>query len=168
MEAYQNLFSSHQLHVAQLLLSAADLKNSKRTQHINNTLSELLAQGNIIPIVNENDTVATKELRIGDNDQLSAELAVLINADQLILLTTVDGLLNEEGQLIETVENLDSVTHHAKDSKGNFSMGGMASKLTAIQHALENNIPTWIANGQKADQINQIIEGAIPSTRFTL
>jgi len=168
MQTYQNLFTEHKLNVAQLLISGADLKNERRSKNITNTLMELLNHESIIPIINENDTVATQELRIGDNDQLSSRLAALIKADQLILLTTVDGLLDENNELIESVSNIQDVLHLAKDSKGSFSIGGMASKLEAVQHTLDHKIPTRIANGNKASSLKEIINGETPSTVFSI
>ena len=92
MHAYENLFQNFQLNVAQLLLTAEDLDNENRSLHVMNTLHKLLQNGNIVPIINENDSVSVEELRVGDNDMLSAQVAKLLKARILVLLSTVNGL----------------------------------------------------------------------------
>ena len=96
MHLYASMFAKHQLNVAQLLLTHSDLDSRTRHQNAKNTLRRLLECKNVVPIINENDSVAVEELRFGDNDRLSAEVAVLAEAELLILLTSVNGLMDHE------------------------------------------------------------------------
>src|SRR3984885_11993673 len=100
MRLYETLFQRHGFHVAQLLLSHQDIDSRTRYQNARNTLERLLRFQNVVPVINENDPVAVEELRFGDNDSLSAEVAVLVDADLLILLTSVDGVLDEAGKTV--------------------------------------------------------------------
>ena len=129
MRAYETAFARYKLNVAQLLLTHSDLDSRIRRANAKNTLERLLAAGNIVPIINENDSVAVEELRFGDNDRLSAEVAMLAGAQLLIILTQVDGLLDEKGNVIPRVRDIDQVKNLATESKGKFSQGGMISKL---------------------------------------
>ncbi|MHA3775039.1 glutamate 5-kinase [Verrucomicrobiota bacterium sgz303538] len=148
MQSYATLFEQHGLNVAQLLLTHGDLDSRTRYANARNTLERLFERRTVVPIINENDSVAVEELRFGDNDRLSAEVAVLAEADILILLTSVDGLLDNDGQLVPRVEDVDAVAALARDEKGRLSVGGMVSKLQAVKLAVEAGIPTWIANGR--------------------
>src|SRR5919197_723975 len=100
MRAYETAFARYKLNVAQLLLTHSDLDSRTRRMNAKNTLERLLAAGNIVPIINENDSVAVEELRFGDNDRLSAEVAMLAGATLLVLLTSVDGLMDHAGKRI--------------------------------------------------------------------
>ena len=168
MHAYENLFQKFRLNVAQILLTAADFESEKRKMHVMNTLYRLLEAGNIIPIINENDTVAVEELRVGDNDMLSAKVADLLDARLLVMLSTVDGLQRADGSVVEEVCDIDSVTDHVRDDHGKFSIGGMASKLKAISVALDSGVETVIASGRKPRALGGIISGEGGGTRFTL
>jgi glutamate 5-kinase len=128
-------------------------------------LNRLLAEPRILPIINENDSVAVEELKFGDNDMLSVRVARLAGAKRVILLTSVDGLLDPEtNMLIPEVPAIDEVFHHVRDDKGRFSMGGMASKLAAIKFAVEAGIETHIAHGRHPERLVGIVGGI--STRF--
>ncbi|MDA7882291.1 glutamate 5-kinase, partial [Akkermansiaceae bacterium] len=128
MHRYETLFQQFDLNVAQLLLTGSDLKENR--ERVSATMHRLLDHGSIIPIVNENDSVAIEELRVGDNDMLSAKVAELLEANQLILFTTVDGLMPPDGgDIIEEVADVQDVLNFARDESGKFSIGGMASKL---------------------------------------
>jgi len=166
MESYTRHFAAHGLNVAQLLLTHGDLDSRTRHANARNTLEHLLRSG-VIPIINENDSVAVEELKFGDNDRLSAEVAMLANAGTLILLTSVDGLLDERGQTVRVVEDIDDVASLARNEKGKFSVGGMASKLQAVRLAVEAGIATHIASGRKPKQIAAILAGKPAGTRFT-
>jgi len=168
MESYARHFSDHGLNVAQLLLTHGDLDSRTRYENARNTLEHLLARRTVVPIINENDSVAVEELRFGDNDRLSAEVAVLAKADKLILLTSVDGLLNERGETVREVDDIDDVASLARNEKGRFSVGGMASKLQAVKLAVEAGISTHIASGRKAGQIPAILAGKTAGTRFSV
>lgn len=166
MQRYQTLFEHFDLDVAQLLLTGSDLRDNRN--RISATMMRLLQEGDIIPIVNENDSVAIEELRVGDNDMLSARVAELLGAQTLVLLTTVDGLLDQNDQLIEKVENLDEVTGLVRAESGKFSIGGMASKLEAVGYATEAGIEVMIANGRKPEQLTDLLAGKGSATRFSV
>jgi glutamate 5-kinase len=119
----------------------------------------LLAKGNVVPIINENDSVAVEELKFGDNDRLSAEVAMLAGADLLIILTQVDGLLDENEKVIPLVRDIDHVKRLANGSKGRFSVGGMTSKLEAVRMAVDAGITTMIINGRRLERIAALIAG---------
>lgn len=164
MQRYQTIFEQFDLDVAQLLLTGADLQESR--ERISATVHRLLEEGDIIPIVNENDSVAIEELRVGDNDMLSARVAEFLNASQLIMFTTVDGLLDEEDQLIEKVGELSKVDGLVRAENGKFSIGGMASKLQAVEYATQAGIGVLVANGRRPEQLSELVEGRGRCTRF--
>lgn len=165
MQRYQTLFEQFDLNIAQILLTGGDLENNR--DRISATLQRLLRDPAIIPIINENDSVAIEELRVGDNDMLSAKVARLLEARQLILLTTVDGLLPPEGgDIIKEVPDVSAVLEYARNESGKFSIGGMASKLTAVQFATDEGIEVTIANGRKPEQLLSLVQGGGRGTRF--
>src|SRR5450432_1953585 len=166
MRAYETAFARYKLNVAQLLLTHSDLDSRIRRANAKNTLERLLAAGNIVPIINENDSVAVEELRFGDNDRLSAEVATLAGADLLIILTQVDGLMDKEGNVIRRVRDIDRVKNLANGNKGRFSRGGMISKLEAVKMAVDAGITTVIMNGRRLDRIPAVIAGENVGTRF--
>ncbi len=167
MRRYTKLFQLHshkQIIPSQVLITRADLDN--RTSYINvlNTLRELLALKNVVPIINENDTTAIEELRFGDNDTLSARIAVRVNASLLILLTNVDGLYtdnpqkNPNAKWIPLIKNLtNDIFSYAHDTTSNTSVGGMLTKLEAIKIAWHAGIPSVIANGNSLNILKNII-----------
>lgn len=157
MEFYEAAFEKHGLQVAQLLLTHDDLDSRMRRANVRNTLDWLLARG-VVPIINENDSVAVEELRFGDNDRLSAEVAMLVKADQLILLTQAEGLLKGD-EVLREVRDIDSVLEYAQPTKGRLSVGGMISKLQAVKSALEAGILTVIANGRTPGVIPAAVGG---------
>lgn len=168
MQTYGSLFGNFGITVAQVLLTAHDLQTAERKNHVSATLHRLLEEKNIIPIVNENDSVAVEELRVGDNDQLSVQVAILSEATRLIILTSADGLLPPNSQEpISEVKDIEQVLDFVRDDQGKFSMGGMASKLQAVKLAVDSGIETWIANGRKPDRITAICENqATIGTKF--
>lgn len=166
MHLYESQFSLHQLKVAQLLLTHADLDNEERLRNVNNTLSTLLRFPGIVPIINENDSVATFELKVGDNDTLSSKVAQLVEADQLILLTSVPGLIGPDGEVVPEVDDVDSVMSFASGESGSLSVGGMGSKLNAVKSAVEAGIETIIASGFTPEQLGDLVEGRGVGTRF--
>ncbi len=168
MRQYESAFASHGLNVAQLLLTHSDLDSRVRYANAKSTLAALLHAKGVVPIINENDSVAVEELRFGDNDRLSAEVAMLAQADLLVLLTSVDGLLDEKGALIPKVRDIEKVAGLAREEKGRYSVGGMVSKLQAVKLALDAGIPTIIANGSRAAQLSGIVLGTEPCTRFAV
>jgi len=166
MALYANEFGKHGLTVGQLLLTHGDLDSRSRHANVRATLTRLLECGNVVPVINENDSVATEELRFGDNDRLSAEVAVLADADALVLLTSVEGLLDPKGERIPEVRDVDAVTKFARQDKGRLSVGGMVSKLQAVKLAVDAGITTWIASGRRKGQIPAIVAGRAVGTRF--
>lgn len=168
MGLYSEMFGIHGLAVAQLLLTHGDLDSRMRRENAGNTLERLLERGNVVPIINENDSVAVEELRFGDNDHLSAEVATLARADLLIILTSVDGLLDAGGKLVPFVRNIDAVAGLVREDKGKLSVGGMVTKLEAVRLALAEGIPAVIANGRKPSVIWAIAEGKAGGTRFVV
>jgi glutamate 5-kinase len=169
MRLYESLFARHKLAVAQLLLTHQDLDSRTRYANAQNTLNCLLAHRGVVPIINENDSVAVEELRFGDNDRLSAEVAILAAADLLIVLTSAEGLTREpdgRGEPISVVMDVDAVTALASPEKGRLSTGGMTTKLQAVKRAVEAGIPAVIANGRKAGLLARIVAGEQIGTRF--
>ena len=166
MRAWETTFARYKLNVAQLLLTYSDLDSYVRRANAGNTLERLLSAGNVVPIINENDSVATEELTFGDNDRLSAEVATLAGADLLIIFTQVDGLLDESGKVIPLVRDVDQVKRLANGNKGRFSRGGMISKLEAVKMAVDAGITTVIMNGRHPDRIPAVIAGERVGTRF--
>jgi glutamate 5-kinase len=168
MSLYDECMRLHGLSVGQLLLSHADIDSRMRRGNARNTLECLLRADGILPIVNENDSVGTEELRFGDNDRLSAEVAALVGADMLIILTGVDGLLDDTGSLISHVNNLDEAFCHVREETGRFSVGGMRTKLEAVRIAADAGIPTLIANGRTPGLLPSVLKGEKAGTFFQL
>lgn len=170
MHIYENHFSHFGLKVAQLLLTHDDLRDEKRRANVRNTLDHLLGFPNIVPIVNENDSVAVYELKVGDNDVLSAEVAELAAADLLILLTSVPGLRrpcdSDPNAIVARVEDIESVMSFASEEKGRLSVGGMRSKLEAVRTAVSAGIETIIAGGANPEQLIDLAGGGGIGTRF--
>ena len=164
MQRYQTIFEQFDLDVAQLLLTGSDLQENR--DRISATTHRLLEEGDIIPIVNENDSVAIEELRVGDNDMLSARVAEFLEAKQLILFTAVDGLLDGDNQLIEKVGDLSEVDGLVRKESGKFSIGGMASKLQAVEYAAKAGVSVLVANGRRPEQLLELVEGRGRCTRF--
>ncbi len=149
-----------------MLLTHEDLDSKLRNRNATNTLNRLLQSKNVVPIINENDSVAVEELRFGDNDRLSAEVAILAGADLLILLTSVDGLLDKKGRLVPVVNDIRKVQSLARIEKGRFSVGGMSSKLQAVKVAVDAGVRAAIANGRIPGQIPALVKGVAAGTLF--
>ena len=172
MYVYDNLFSEYNHTVAQILLTSADFESSIRFENFKNTMNRLLELG-AIPIVNENDTVATDEIVIGDNDTLAAMVSVAIHADLLVLLSDIDGLYtadphkSSDAKLIETVTNITPDIIALAGGKGSeLGTGGMTTKLRAAQICTEVGTDMIIANGSKPYLLYDIAEGKAVGTRF--
>jgi glutamate 5-kinase len=168
MRMYAAAFRRHGLMVAQLLLTHDDIDSRMRRQNASNTIERILEAGNIIPVINENDTVAVEELRFGDNDRLSAEVAQLVNAERLLLLTSCDGLSDSEGRRIASAANVSEVFQHVRPHTGEMSVGGMRTKLQAVEFAISHGISTFILDGHKPGQIAAALEGKSVGTRFSV
>jgi glutamate 5-kinase len=174
IRVYDDLFSSLQQPIAQILLSRGDLIERNRYLNIYRTFEELLRLG-IIPIVNENDTVAVEELRFGDNDTLSALVAGLVEADWLFMLTDVDRLYSADprshphAQPIHLVSHIDQLATLGVDAAGGGSLwgtGGMSTKITAAQIATGAGVRTVITSGQCPENLEKILQGAAIGTHF--
>ena len=167
MQCYEEAFSRRGVSTAQVLLTWDDMANPKRFMNAKRTLREIQRRG-LVPIINENDTVATDEIRFGDNDRLSSLLSILIEADGLIILSNTDGLYQQgTTQRISRVEKMGrSVFAHVKDSKTKFTVGGMRSKLEAVEMASGSGIPVYLADGRKKDIIRGLLSGADLGTFF--
>ena len=150
---YERLFAARGVKIGQLLLTHYDFEDRRRSQNVKKSLDHLVRNG-IVPIINENDVVADEELKgqtFGDTDWLSFLIAKLVRADSLVLLTTVDGLLDPDGKRIPEVSNLRNVARLVRPGeKGNLSKGGMDSKLKAVKASVSAGIDTYIANGRKS------------------
>ncbi len=165
MNVYEQYFSRTQQMVAQILLTHDDLSHRRRFLNARNTLMTLLELG-IIPIINENDTVVVDEIKVGDNDNLSALVTNLIGADLLIILTNIEGLcdadprLNPKARCIPLVEDIDmDMGENIGDTEGEWNVGGMVSKIQAAQKASHFGIPTVIACGTRREVLHQILKG---------
>jgi len=158
LAAYQHFASEHDLRTAQILITLDDFEDRKRFLNAEDTLEELLNQG-FIPIVNENDTVATQHLRVGDNDRLSAKVTHLVEADELVILTDVDGLWDGNGCIIERIEVLDESIFACAGGASGGGTGGMVTKLMAAEIALAAGCTTHITSGSCENPISNAIEG---------
>ena len=173
MYIYDKLFTECNHTVAQLLITAPDIEEGGvRKQNFHNTLARLLELG-ALPVINENDTISTEEFGIGDNDTLSAIVAVTIQADLLILLSDIDGLFdgdprkNPDAKLIDTVEKIDEhIISLGGGSGSNLGTGGMATKLRAAQMATAAGCEMVIANGQSPEVLYDVAAGKRVGTRF--
>ena len=173
VEAYERSLQKYGHHVAQVLLTAEDLDHRKRYLNARNTIQALLAF-NVLPIINENDTVSVDELQttFGDNDRLAAIVTNLIQAPLLVLLSDVDGLYDgdpasPDAKIVPTVESLGpEVLSLVRDAKTGLSKGGMASKLEAARQATNSGENVIIASGRKPGILRQILEGKQVGTAF--
>ena len=170
--AYEKAFNTNNKKVAQILLTQNDLVNKKRYLNARNTLNTLIAW-KVIPIINENDTVATDELKFGDNDNLSAMIALLLNADVLINLTDIDGLYNKDPRTNPDAELLPIITTIGKSVEklassipGAVGTGGMLSKIKAAKKATSAGIPMFIASGKDSSIIPDLFAGKEKGTFF--
>lgn len=166
MELYGKMFARHGLHVAQLLLTHSDIDSRIRHVNARNTLEQLFGRRNVVPIVNENDSVAVEELNLGDNDRLSAEVAILVEADRLFLLTSVDGVLDADGKVIAQVRDISAVAAFVRQEKGRLSVGGMTTKLQAVKIATDAGIRAHILNGRTPGLLLAALAGEKVGTFF--
>lgn len=172
MYTYDKLFSEYNHTVAQILVTGEDIDHPERRQNFHNTLYRLLELG-ALPIINENDTIATQEIVIGDNDTLGAVVATAIDADLLILLSDIDGLFTADphtdpkaeliSEVNEITPELEAMTGGAGSSLGT---GGMQTKLHAARLAIEGGVLMVIANGSDPNIIYDIVEGKSVGTLF--
>ena len=173
MMTYQKLFSEYNQVVAQILMTKTTMLNDDSRRNARNTFDELLKMG-VIPIVNENDTVATHEIEFGDNDRLSAIVAAVIHADLLILLSDIDGLYEDDPKqnpdaafIDEVAEITDDLTEMGKEAPGsNVGTGGMSAKIVAARMATDAGIDMVITNGDDVENIYRVLDGEKIGTLF--
>ena len=173
MYTYDKLFSEYNHTVAQLLITGEDIENEDRHRNFSNTLNRLLELG-VIPIINENDTVSTSEIVIGDNDTLAAIVSESIRADKLVLLSDIDGLYTADphtdpnAKLISVVTELnDSIMALAGGSNCSLGTGGMVTKLHAAQICMNCHCEMVITNGKNPACLYDIMDGKQIGTTFT-
>ena len=172
MYAYDKMFSEYNHTVAQILLTGRDLEHEDRRMNFQNTIFRLLELG-VLPVINENDTIATEEIAIGDNDTLAAYVASEISADLLVLLSDIDGLYTADPHRDPNAKRIETVTELTEEimalgggSGSALGTGGMATKLRAASIATEAGCDMVIANGEKPESLYDIAEGRSVGTRF--
>ena len=171
MRIYHESFRDLGLNTSQCLLSYSDFEKEQTKVNIVNTIN-VLVKNSYIPIINENDTVATDEIKFGDNDKLAALTSVLLNVDILIIATNTDGIYtkasinNEVHETISLVTDLSVLEKEIGDSKSSHGTGGMQSKIEAAQIAKTGKIETWIVNGLNDNFIINALKNEIPFTKI--
>ncbi|HLZ58263.1 MAG TPA: glutamate 5-kinase [Ktedonosporobacter sp.] len=173
MHLYQQLFARHHLSVGQILLTRDDFSVRSRFVNIRTTM-DMLLQNQVIPIVNENDTVSVEGLKVGDNDTLGALVATAVEAERYIILSDVDGLFSAnpreypDAELIRVVEQITPEIEAASGGKGSIgATGGMRTKLSAARIAMSAGVEVVIANGETQGILSEIVQGtATTGTRF--
>jgi glutamate 5-kinase len=170
MAIYAELFARHNLRIAQVLLTHDDLQHHERHLNARNTLVTLLRHG-VVPVINENDAVSFTEIKFGDNDKLSALVASLLPADLLIILTTVDGVIENFGKanprVIPVIEQIDAAVEKlAGGTDSATAVGGMASKIQAAKITVRSGIPLVIASGKKKQILARVLAGDEEGTLF--
>jgi glutamate 5-kinase len=172
MDRWRAAFREQKLHIGQLLFTKEDFSDDHRTLNMRNTLFTLLDEG-VVPIINEIDSVAFDEIRIGDNDNLSALTAILWNADLLILFSDIDGVFtdnpksNPDAALIETVEDIAALRRNITIGSANdFGSGGIGTKIEAAEKVTRYGIPMALANGSRPHALWKLMSGEIRGTLF--
>ena len=172
MKSWRIAFEQYEIHIGQILLTREDFNDSNRTLNMRNTIFTLVDEG-IIPIINENDTVSVDEIKIGDNDTLAAQSAILWSADLLILFSDIDGVYDKNpkeyanAKLIEDVKDINTLRESINiGGTNNFGTGGIATKLDAAQMALSYGIPTILAHGGKPRSLETLASGGQKATAF--
>lgn len=170
MRTYSSLFKKTGTRCAQVLLTWDDFAERERFNNARHTLRAILDR-QVIPVVNENDTIATDEIKFGDNDKLSALVASLVRADLLVILSDVEGLYDLKGGEKKVFQEIKEITKEIEGvatgtTKGHISKGGMTAKLEAVKIATQANIPCIIANGETGDVLRRIVRGERIGTLF--
>jgi glutamate 5-kinase len=172
MAAWSRAFAAHDTHIAQILLTQDDFGDQIRTLNMRNTLFTLVDEG-IIPVINENDTVSVEEIKIGDNDTLAAQSAILWSADLLVLFSDIDGLYTKnpkeypDAELMDEVRDIEGIKKSITIGGANgFGTGGIATKISAAERAAAYGIPTIIAHGGKPRALEALAAGTQQGTAF--
>lgn len=172
MSEYGRRFRRHGLLAAQMLLTYWDLDSRGCTRNARATLDLLLRRRRFVPVINENDAIADEEIKVGDNDRLSAHVAALVDADLLVILSGVDGLMTRSdgtGSLVPKVTRLDERVRALAGGAGSErNVGGMVTKLQAAEIAAEGGVDTVIANGRRPKVLLELAAGRRIGTRFSL
>ncbi|MCI6187834.1 MAG: glutamate 5-kinase [Spirochaetia bacterium] len=174
MHQWRKAFQNQNLHIGQLLLTKDDFENEHRSLNIRNTLFTLVDEG-VVPIINENDSVSFDEIKIGDNDNLSALTAILWSADTLVLFSDIDGIYtdnpktNSNAKLIEKVDSVEDLRKNIVIGETNsFGTGGIETKLQAAQKVTEYGIEMILANGSRQNALTALLECDSRGTLFSV
>ena len=174
INSYQNELKSHGLFAAQVLLSHEDFKDSKRSNNIKKSIINILALG-AIPIINENDSVSTEEIEFGDNDQLSGDVAKLIESQLLIILTDQDGVFDKDPNTSDDAKLINKISFNDLEKldvelgeSGKFGRGGMKTKFYAAKNFLKSTNQMWIANGREEQILLKIVAKKESGTEINL
>jgi len=168
---YQEIFREYGLLSSQCLLSYSDFEKQQSKNNIVNTIN-VLVSNNYIPIINENDTVATDEIQFGDNDKLAALTATLLNVDLLLIATNTNGVYTKESiknnapKTIQEVNNFEDLKNEVVNSKSSHGSGGMGSKIEAAEISKNAQIETWILNGLEDNFITNAFENKVAFTKI--
>ncbi|MCR4821386.1 MAG: glutamate 5-kinase [Treponema sp.] len=172
MAQWRKAFAQQDIHIGQLLLTKDDFEDNHRALNIRNTLFTLIDEG-VVPVINENDSVAIEEFSIGDNDNLSALTAILWSADLLILFSDIDGIYtdnpktNPDAKLIESVKSISELRKSITiGSTNSFGTGGIETKIQAATKTTSYGIPMILANGSKDQILDKLVEGSAKGTLF--
>lgn len=171
MRFYQEVFNDYGLKIGQCLLTYRDFENELSRSNTIDTINTLIENG-YIPVINENDTIATDEIKFGDNDKLGALTAVLLHADLLILASDIDGVYDADpkshpdAKLILQVMNPDEIEHLQHGSISSLGTGGIKSKIEAARICKAHGIEMWIVNGSHDDFAIHALKGLVPFTSF--
>jgi glutamate 5-kinase len=166
MQHWEHAFGVHDVAIGQVLLTHDDLGDRRRFLSARLTLRSLLDHG-VVPIVNENDTVATEEIKFGDNDQLAALVCNLISADALVMLTDVEGVRDADGVRIPIVHDIErEAAPVATGSTSGVGLGGMASKVSSARIVTRTGVPAVVAPGREPDVVTRVLAGADLGTLF--
>lgn len=171
MELYDNIFATFGLNIAQILLTYRDFENPTANENTRNTINKLW-EVDYIPIVNENDTVSIEEIVLGDNDKLSALVAVITEADLLLLVSDINGIytanphINKDAKLIENISDLNVVRGYIEEKESELGTGGMTSKINAAEICMNSNIEMWILNGSHNNYILNAMDGNTSCSKF--
>jgi len=166
MAAYQFFAREHDIVIAQILITLHDFEDRKRFLNAEDTLEELLNQGTL-PIVNENDTIATRNLRVGDNDRLAAKVAHLVEADDLVILTNVQGLYDQNDQVVPVIEEITDDIYKLAGGATGSGTGGMITKLQAAEIAAAAGCTTHITMGRRDAPVRSALDEHCPHTIIT-
>ena len=168
MHVYSEIFKKVKLKCAQVLLTWDDLHNQTRKINARHTLDAILDKG-VVPIINENDTTSTEEIKFGDNDKLSAMVAELLRADRLVLLTDVDGFYDQNKKVLPQIKEITSeiMTMAAGTANHQVARGGMKAKIDAVQIATKAGIACIIASGDNPNVLPLVVSGKVVGTYFS-